>query len=212
MNKVFYILILALILFSGCIVFQNNDVDTIKIGIVAPLSGPIADYGKSIVLALRIAAEDVDWKINDEKIEFIVEDGKCNPKEATSAFNKLINIDKVDFVVGGFCSSETLAASEISNLSKTIVISPSSSSPKIRSAGKYMFSVYNLSDDEGKYIANSHAPIMKPSPEAIRENDLIIIFAVSYQQEIISLLKNMGYSGDVLCLDRCPRVCPIDAL
>ena len=63
-----------------------------------------------------------------------------------------------------------------------------------------------------KYIVNSQVPIMKPSPEAIRENDLIIIFAISYQQEIISLLKNMGYTGNVLCLDRCPRVCPIHAL
>jgi len=68
------------------------------------------------------------------------------------------------------------------------------------------------SHKQGKYIANSQAPITKPSPEAILKNDLIIIFAVSYQQEIISLLKNMGYTGDVLCLDRCPRVCPIDAL
>jgi 2-polyprenyl-3-methyl-5-hydroxy-6-metoxy-1,4-benzoquinol methylase len=54
----------------------------------------------------------------------------------------------------------------------------------------------------GKYVINSMAQITRPTPEKVRDNDLIIIFGVSYQDEIISLLTNeYGYSGDVLCLE-----------
>jgi SAM-dependent methyltransferase len=54
----------------------------------------------------------------------------------------------------------------------------------------------------GKYVINSMARITSPTREKVRDNDLIIIFGVSYQDEIISLLINeYGYSGDILCLE-----------
>ena len=55
---------------------------------------------------------------------------------------------------------------------------------------------------ESKYIVNCRAQVVKPVHEVIRDNDLIIIFAVSYQDEIIDALKKeYGYSGDILCLE-----------
>jgi len=54
----------------------------------------------------------------------------------------------------------------------------------------------------GKYVINSMARITSPTRETVRGNDLIIIFGVSYQDEIISLLTDeFGYSGDILCLE-----------
>lgn len=55
---------------------------------------------------------------------------------------------------------------------------------------------------EHRYIVNCTAEVTQPTQEKIGRNDLIIIFAVSYQDEIIGLLKNTyGYTGDVLCLE-----------
>jgi SAM-dependent methyltransferase len=54
----------------------------------------------------------------------------------------------------------------------------------------------------GRYLLNCPVRVEPPDREAIGENDLIIIFGVSYQDEILGLLKEMyGYSGDVLCLE-----------
>jgi|TARA_B100001971_G_scaffold118850_1_gene109445 ABC-type branched-subunit amino acid transport system substrate-binding protein len=36
-------------------------------------------------------------------LELLVEDGQCNGKDATSAMQKLVNVDGVKFVIGGFC-------------------------------------------------------------------------------------------------------------
>jgi len=51
--------------------------------------------------------------LEGRQIELVVEDGKCNGKDATAAVQKLINIDKVAVIAGGACSSETLAAGKI---------------------------------------------------------------------------------------------------
>jgi len=59
----------------------------------------------------------------------------------------------------------------------------------------------------GYYVINSKNPIELPSAEKINKNDLIIIFAVSYQDEIISMLKNQfNYKGDILCLEENPLI------
>jgi len=53
---------------------------------------------------------NVSGGIDGKQIKLVVEDGRCNGKDATAAVQKLINIDKVAVIAGGACSSETLAA------------------------------------------------------------------------------------------------------
>ncbi|WP_248929424.1 class I SAM-dependent methyltransferase [Paenibacillus hamazuiensis] len=61
-----------------------------------------------------------------------------------------------------------------------------------------------------KYICNSSALIVPPSIEKICSNDLIILFAVSYQDEIISLLKNnYNFQGYVMSLEGEPCILKI---
>lgn len=65
---------------------------------------------------------------------------------------------------------------------------------------KYMFD--SDPHKNGMYVVNCSAKVEMPEKGKIRENDLIIIFAVSYQDEIMdSLKKEHGYSGDILCLE-----------
>lgn len=52
---------------------------------------------------------------------------------------KFVSIDEVDFIVGGTCSSTTLAAAPIANQNKTVMISAVSSAPSISEAGEYVF-------------------------------------------------------------------------
>lgn len=151
--KIYYILLVLLIpvalLFSGCV--TNNT--PIKIGVVVPLTGDFSIYGQSGKGAIELAAENINYKINNKTIEFIYEDSKCNAKDATEAFNKLINVDKVDYIIGGECSSETLAGAPITENAKIVQITPCSTSPSVRNAGDYIFAVYPLDDFEGTFNA-----------------------------------------------------------
>lgn len=117
--------------------------DTIKIGYVGPLTGDAISYGVDALNGLKIAVDETNAAggINGKKIEIIAEDGRCNAADATSAAQKLVNVDKVFAIIGGQCSSETLAMAPITEAQKVIVVSPLSSNADISKAGDYVFRV-----------------------------------------------------------------------
>lgn len=113
----------------------------IKIGFVAPLTGDGAAYGIPIQRAGELALADINQSggILKRQLEVVWEDGKCDPKDATAAAQKLINIDKVSAIFGGVCSSETLAMAPLAEAAKVLVVSPSSTSPDLTTAGEFIF-------------------------------------------------------------------------
>ena len=118
-----------------------EDADPIVIGAVVPLTGDGAAYGTPIQRAGELAVEEINAAggIAGRPLQVIWEDGKCDAKEATSAAQKLINIDQVKIIFGGVCSSETLAISPLAETAKVLVVSPSSTSPDITGAGDFVF-------------------------------------------------------------------------
>ena len=112
-----------------------------KIGVIYPLTGDAAAYGIPLQRATRIALDEINAKrsINGKRLEFIYEDGKCNPKDGNEAAQKLVNINKVRVIIGGVCSGETLGAAPIAEQNKVVIISPSATSPDITKAGDFIF-------------------------------------------------------------------------
>ncbi len=143
------IVIVLIAVFSG-----TKGEETIKIGVVAPMSGALGMYGNSSAAALEYAAEKMGNEIDGKKIEFIPEDGKCDAAEASKVFNKLVNVDGVKYIMGGFCSGETLTGAPVVEAAKVILISPASSSPDVRSAGEYVFTLYPLDDFGSNFSAD----------------------------------------------------------
>jgi len=116
--------------------------EAIKIGVLADLSGDYANFFRGHQRAIEFAVEDIEKEI-DKKIKLIVEDQKsCDAKETVTIMNKFVSVDKVDFIIGGSCSSTTLAAAPIANQNKTIMISAISSAPSVSQAGEYVFRTY----------------------------------------------------------------------
>ncbi len=124
----------------------------IKIGVLAPLTGDVAAVGQNLRAGVELAVEEINANggINGRNLEVIFEDGICNAKDATNAANKLVNIDKVPVIIGGLCSSETLAAAPIAENAETVLLSPCSSSPDITDAGDYIFRDYPSDTFQGK--------------------------------------------------------------
>ncbi len=79
---------------------DKTQTKSIKIGLIAPLSGPASTYGEDTVNAMNLAIEEYNSKTNGPAIELVIEDGKCNGADATSAALKLINVDKVPLMFG----------------------------------------------------------------------------------------------------------------
>jgi branched-chain amino acid transport system substrate-binding protein len=85
---------------------------TVKIGVIQPLSGPVAASGNYIRMGAEIARDWINAKggVLSRRIELVIEDNKSDPKEAASAAEKLIVRDKVPAIMGAWGSSMTLAA------------------------------------------------------------------------------------------------------
>jgi len=127
----------------------------IKIGFVGPLTGDVSFIGQQTLSAVELAVEEVNTAggINGRMIELIVEDGKCNAKDASTAGNKLISVDKVKYIIGGECSGETLAIAPVAEANQVVMLSPVSSSPSVTDAGDFIFRDYMSDNAAGKKVA-----------------------------------------------------------
>ncbi|MDO9216253.1 MAG: ABC transporter substrate-binding protein, partial [Lacisediminimonas sp.] len=105
---------LAGLLVSGHVLAQQ----TIKIGLIQPLTGSVAYNGNADVEGSKLAVEERNAKggVLGKKIELVIEDGQCKPANSVNAAEKLIQKDKVVTLSGAFCSSSTAVASEGSDM------------------------------------------------------------------------------------------------
>jgi len=106
---------------------------TIKIGLLAPLSGQVPTFGVSTQEGVQLAVKEWNAKggVLGKQIELVVADSQCSADPAVNAANKLIDQDKVKYVVGEVCSSASIPVSEIVNQKKVVQISPTSTNPSV---------------------------------------------------------------------------------
>src|SRR5437868_1905167 len=71
--------------------------ETVKIGVVQPLTGPVAYDGTIYVNTVKMLVDDMNAKggVLGRKIELVVEDGACNPAQSVNAAEKLATRDRV---------------------------------------------------------------------------------------------------------------------
>ena len=131
------------------------DSKTIKIGFVAPLTGPSAQDGESMLKGAKLAADIVNKKggIGGKQIEIVSQDDKSDPKEAAAVANKFSADKSIMAVVGHFNSSCTLAGAPIYNKAGVVEISPGSSSPAVSGIGKFTFRTITTDAFQGAYLA-----------------------------------------------------------
>jgi branched-chain amino acid transport system substrate-binding protein len=105
----------------------------IKIAILAPLSGPVPTFGVSTRDGALLAIKEWNAKggVLGAKITPVVEDSQCTPDPAVNAANKVIDQDKVHYIVGEVCSSASIPVSEIANAAHVLQISPTSTNPSV---------------------------------------------------------------------------------
>lgn len=101
---------------------------TIKIGVLASLTGALESYGKQTQRGFDLGIEyatDGTMEVNGKKIEIIYEDTETKPEVAVQKATKLLEDDKVDFLVGSSSSGDTLAVLPLAEeYEKIMVVEP----------------------------------------------------------------------------------------
>jgi branched-chain amino acid transport system substrate-binding protein len=81
--------------------------DPIRIGFGMALTGPLAPNGKSALLAMKIWEEDTNAKggLLGRPVKLVYYDDKSSPSEVPAIYTKLIDVDKVELIVGGYATN-----------------------------------------------------------------------------------------------------------
>ncbi|MBI4034054.1 MAG: ABC transporter substrate-binding protein [Candidatus Brennerbacteria bacterium] len=157
MKAVIGIVIAIIVIWVGyTLLAPGGEEGPIRIGAILPLTGDAAAYGEPGRNMLQLAADEINAAggINGRNLEFIFEDGKCVGKDAANAIQKLANVDKVEAIIGGFCSGESLSAVPIATQAKVLLFSPGSSNPGLTNSSPYFFRNYPSDAAQGTVLAN----------------------------------------------------------
>ncbi len=131
-----------------------------RVGFIAPMTG----VGSSFYLPSREGVELAVKEWNDKggvlgrKIELLVEDGQCQAAPAEAAATRLIDTQKVKYLIGEICSGATIPVSEIANRKGVVQISPTSlnASVTVGADGKvkpYIFRACFTDEVQGQAMA-----------------------------------------------------------
>ncbi|MHC8311370.1 branched-chain amino acid ABC transporter substrate-binding protein [Pseudomonas sp. GT1P32] len=163
MSQTFYkkgFLALAVAAALGVSAFAQADV---KIGVAGPMTGANAAFGEQYMKGAQAAADAINASggVNGEKIVLVKGDDACEPKQAVTVAKDLTN-QKVAGVVGHFCSSSTIPASEIYDEAGIIAITPGSTNPQVTERGlSAMFRMCGRDDQQGIVAGDYIVDVLK---------------------------------------------------
>jgi branched-chain amino acid transport system substrate-binding protein len=148
------IVLVLVIIFVGLAFGMTRPVanKSVKVGVILPLTGAAADYGQATKKGIILAVAKT-LKNDNINLEVIYEDSQADPKLAVSAMKKLVNIDKVKYVIG-FTSGETLAICSIADTNKVILLGTATSPDITTKCGDYTFRNSPSDTYQGKVLAD----------------------------------------------------------
>jgi len=190
------VLIIALALNYYTIpVKESADSEIIKIGFIAPLSGPGAGTGISAKQGFELANEQFP-NINGKKIKVIFEDDKADSATGLSAAKKLVEVDSLKIIVSAF-SGPTLAIASYANEKGFSLSSPVAASPKLSGIGKNFFRISSSSVDMATKTAEvAYSKGFRKIAVMYELNDYPIGWKDSFKQSFESL------GGEIIAVEQ----------
>lgn len=205
---------------------KEAEVQEIKIGCVAPLSGGVAVYGVECKNGIDLAIEELNAAggIMGRPVTLIAEDDEGDPAKSLNAFNKLTTKDGIDIVIGSLTSGCTKAMTTRAQAKGVLQMAPAATSPDITDAGNFIyracfidpfqgtvggvFSAVNLNATKAAVLYNSGSDystgLYENYVKAFREHGGEIVAEESYANEdknfTAQLTKIKNASPDVVYL------------
>ncbi|MBI4633506.1 MAG: ABC transporter substrate-binding protein [Deltaproteobacteria bacterium] len=179
MKKIFFPLTVCMamvLLLTGC---SSDDASSIRVGVIAELTGDMPAVGESCKKAAEMAVQQVNdaggIEIAGKKypLKLFIEDNAGKADQSASAAQKLITQEKVHAVIGPNATRYALPASEIAESSKVVLITPWSTSPKTtldaktNAPKKYVFRACFIDPFQGRVVAKFAMDTLKAKKAAV---------------------------------------------
>ena len=127
----------------------------ITIATAGPMTGQYASFGEQMRNGAEMAVADINAAggVLGEQLELLIGDDACDPRQAVSVANQMVN-DGVVFMAGHFCSGSSIPASQVYTEEGILQISPASTNPALTDeGGDNVFRVCGRDDQQGSIAA-----------------------------------------------------------
>jgi len=141
-------------------VLRARAADAVKIGLDNPLTGSLGGLGKNELVGCQLALEQINAKggVLGRNVELIVEDSTSSDAgTAVLKARKLIDGEKVDFLIGNVNSALSLAMAQVSNEKRILHIVPGGHTDAVTGASCHwnVFRVCNTTQMEAAAVAGA---------------------------------------------------------
>jgi branched-chain amino acid transport system substrate-binding protein len=117
--------------------------EELRIGFIAPMTGPFAQVGKDMVNGFEMYTNEVKGDLGGATVKFILEDDQAKPPTGVLKAEKLIRQDKVHMLIGGVLASTGYALAPVSTREKVVYLPsvPAADDLTQRDSAKYPYVV-----------------------------------------------------------------------
>lgn len=146
--------------------------DTIKFGVIGPLTTGYSIYGEAVRDGALLAAKEInaDGGVLGKDLEIIAYDSKGDAVEGVNAYNRLRDQDEVTAIIGGTFSGVTLAIKDIAVDDGMPILTPTATNPSVTLNADNVFRACYNDTYQGSRIAVFVAENMEASNVAVFYN------------------------------------------
>lgn len=107
--------------------------DTVRLGVIGPLTGDYSLYGVSVKDGAQLAVDEINAAggVLGKDLELFAYDSKGDPVEGVNAYNRLRDEDEIHALIGGTFSGVTLAVKDLAVEDGMPVLTPTATNPDV---------------------------------------------------------------------------------
>ncbi len=149
---------LALLMILGLMSCAKDETGPIKVGVLLPLTGAKAKFGEMEKNSFELAQAEINASggVKGRDLEFVYEDDTGKPDVGRMGMEKLITVDKVPVITGGYSSSVTFAAAQVAQKYRVPFLVNTGSVDKITEPEAFDLSI---GDSDKFYIYRLNPPV-----------------------------------------------------
>ena len=113
--------------------------DTIKVGVIGPMSGPFELYGQNFKMGIDAWVAEHGSKVAGHDVEFIYRDeGTPNPAHSKALAQELLVKDKVDYLAGAYFTPDAMAIAPLLAEAKVPLVVMNAATSSITTKSPYI--------------------------------------------------------------------------
>lgn len=191
MNGIFGRTLAAVVLLAGLLssgAGWAQDMSPIRIGVTVSLSGQYEEFGNEQLNGLSMWVEDVNGRgaLLGRPVELVTYDDGSDPKQTVDLYEKLINVDKVDLLIGPYSSELTLVASEVAEKYQFPMVATAASAELIWSRG--LKNIFGIDTPSGSYMD----PAIKLAMEKGDTRIALVYADLEFSRDVAKGIRALG--------------------